>query len=362
MRHFNNNKISIILPSYNEVKNISKIIQEIQLNLKNKNFEVIIIDDNSEDNTSRSILKKFSKNKNIILVQREFNRSLIKSIKMGLQISTGEVCVVMDSDGQHSIDDFNKMLKKIKNKDIIIGVRNLKEIEFLSNSRKYLSTFFNWYLSRILNFRISDPLTGFFIFKSKLLNKKFFEIESTGFKVLLDLLYSTKNKKLKIEEHTVVFKKRKFGKTKLNISVFFSFLTQILSFNLGCIFSPPFIGFLLIGLSGFFIYFFIFLNSFYNLNINYNYSYIISAIFTTFYNFNLNNLLNYFERKKFFSLNYFSSITKYYIANIPGLIIGLNIAIILKDKFFVNLILATIAGSSIDSWFKYYVSKIWIFK
>ena len=225
-----------------------------------------------------------------------------------------------------------------------------------------MSKFFNWYIYKVLNFKINDPLTGFFVFKSKLLNKSFFKTDTTGFKILMDFLYSIKNKKIKKTEHTISFKKRKFGKSKLNFSIFFAFLTQLLSLNIGGIISSSFIGFLLIGLSGLLIYFFIFLNLFYNLNLDYSLSYITSVLITTLYNFNLNNYLNYFEKKLFLSLEYLSSLIKYYISNLPGLIIGLNIAIFLSENFFINIIIATLVGISIDSWFKYHVSKIWIFK
>ena len=76
----------------------------------------------------------------------------------------------------------------------------------------------------------------------------------------------------------------------------------------------------------------------------------------------MHNYLNYFEIQKFLSMKYFISIVKYYMINIPGLFVGLNIALILKEQFLVNIILSTLGGISVDFWLKYYLTKIWILK
>lgn len=362
MRNYEKNKISIILPTFNESRNIKEVLNDLTKLLKKSNFEIIVIDDKSNDNTAKIILHNFKKISNIILVQREISRSLIDSVKMGIQISSGEICVVMDSDGQHTTKDLIKMLKEIVNNDLVIGVRDLKNIKFLSKTRIALSTFFNWCLFSMFIHKVNDPLTGFFIFKSRLLNKKFFNTQSTGFKVLIDFLYSIKNEKIKIKEHTISFQERKFGTSKLNFAVFFSFITQLFSLNIGSVLSPSFIGFLLIGLSGMFIYLITFVNLFFIFNVNYSYSYILAVLITTLYNYNMHNYLNYFEIQKFLSMKYCISIVKYYMINLPGLFIGLNIALILKEQFLVNIILSTLGGISVDFWLKYYLTKIWILK
>ena len=156
MRNYEKNKISIILPTFNESRNIKEVLNDLTKLLKKSNFEIIVIDDKSNDSTAKIILHNFKKISNIILVQREMSRSLIDSVKMGIQISSGEICVVMDSDGQHTTKDLIKMLKEIVNNDLVIGVRDLKNIKFLSKTRIALSTFFNWCLFSMFTHKVND--------------------------------------------------------------------------------------------------------------------------------------------------------------------------------------------------------------
>ena len=78
----------------------------------------------------------------------------------------------------------------------------------------------------MLNKKVSDPMSGFFIFKKRFysLNQK--QMYKSGFKVLLNLLYSTK-KKLKIYEKKIIFKKRSKNKSKMNLNVLFHIILSI---------------------------------------------------------------------------------------------------------------------------------------
>ena len=76
---------SIILPCLNEKDNLKLLISEIHNILKNINFEIIIIDDNSEDGTEKMIAENFSKMQNLMFIKRENKiRSLGKSVLEGL--------------------------------------------------------------------------------------------------------------------------------------------------------------------------------------------------------------------------------------------------------------------------------------
>ena len=352
-------KISIIIPTLNESKNIINIIKKLLKLLKKKNFEIIIVDDDSSDGTAELILKNFSNNFKVKLIQRKGDASLIESIKLGIQISNGEYCVVMDGDGQHNAVDIPKMLPLIKTNDLVIGSRNIKKIKFLSNFRAKMSSFFNKLIFFTSKIKISDPLTGFFIFNKKILNNRFFSLKTSGFKILLDLIYTLNRKKIKVEEFKINFRKRKKGLSKLNVAVFFSFLTQLISLNLHSIISPGFVGFIIIGFFGMCLYFPFFYIFFFKLQLDYTYAYLLSSIITINLNFFLNNYLNTLVLNKI-KIKYFFSLLKYFLLNAPGLIIGVNFAIYLINNFNLNIYLITLVAISLDNWFKYYFLKIWI--
>ena len=202
MRKFIKNKVSIIIPTYNEEDNINNLIVQVLNALKNVNCEIIIVDDGSTDQTAEIILKIFEDNANVKLIQREeSSKGLLQSIKFALQTITGEYFAVMDGDGQHTPDDLLTLINELETSDFVIGVRDLKNTASISTFRRNLSKFFNKILSVMLGKVISDPLTGFFAGKISILNKKFFWIDNSGFKILLDLLFSNKGNNIKITEN-----------------------------------------------------------------------------------------------------------------------------------------------------------------
>ena len=119
------NKFSIVIPVYNEAKNLRILIPRIYQVLKNKEFELIIVDDNSTDNTTK-LLKKCKK-KNFYHIIRKSNRDLSKSCVLGFKKSKYKNIIVMDGDLQHKPSDIKKFLYvfRIKNPDIVVGTRNL---------------------------------------------------------------------------------------------------------------------------------------------------------------------------------------------------------------------------------------------
>ena len=230
MRKFIEKKISIVIPTLNEESNIIQLINEINNELSDIDYEIIIVDDGSTDATAKKILNEFKDNQSVKLIQRQHDKGLVQSIKFGLQSITGEYFVVMDGDRQHSPSNIKTLLSGLQENDLAIGVRNLKNLNVISIKRLFLSKFFNKILQLILSTKISDPLTGFFAGKVSLLNQKFFLLANSGFKVLLDLIFSNKKNKINIIEKEIKFNARVEGTSKLNAHVGFSFITQILSY------------------------------------------------------------------------------------------------------------------------------------
>ena len=98
-------KFTIVIPVYNEAKNLQILIPRIFKVLKNIKFELIIVDDNSNDDTSK-ILKKFKKNFHHLV--RKKKRDLSKSCIDGFKKAKYKDIVVMDGDLQHKPSDLKK--------------------------------------------------------------------------------------------------------------------------------------------------------------------------------------------------------------------------------------------------------------
>ena len=222
------NKFTIVIPVYNEAKNLKILIPEIYRELKNKKFEIIIVDDNSNDMTVK-ILKKFKK-KNFRHLIRKNKRDLSKSCILGFKKSKYSNIIVMDGDLQHKPKDIKKFLDifhKIR-PDFIVGTRDLFK------NKKHNLNIFRLFASRILilivklflGSKTSDPMSGFFMFKKKIFIKNQKKLIKKGYKILLDLLYNN-SQKIKVVDVNINFDSRAKGKSKMSAKILFYLIYMI---------------------------------------------------------------------------------------------------------------------------------------
>ena len=162
-------KYSIVLPCYNEFKNLRLLIPQLLKILKKKKYEIICVDDNSKDHTVPKLKKIFKGNNKISFILRKKNRSLGMSIKEGIKKSSGNTIIVMDTDFNHRPQDLIKMIKKFEgsNFDMICGSRFLKGGSSNTFFRHVCSLIFNLFVNIITSGTLTDNLSGFFIIKKK---------------------------------------------------------------------------------------------------------------------------------------------------------------------------------------------------
>ena len=222
-------KFTIVIPVYNEAKNLVILIPKIYRELKNTKFELIIVDDNSNDDTSE-ILKKI-KMINFQHIVRKKERDLSKSCIDGFKKARFNKIIVMDGDLQHKPSDIKKILYAFSkgNPDFVVGTRNLFK------NKDHNLNFFRLIASRILilivNFllgkKTSDPMSGFFMFKKEVFSKSQNRLIKKGYKILLDLIY-IQNQKIKVIDVDINFDSRIKGKSKMSSKILINLLSMIL--------------------------------------------------------------------------------------------------------------------------------------
>ena len=214
------NKFSIVIPVYNEAKNLRILIPRIYQVLKNEEFELIIVDDSSTDNTTK-LLKKCKK-KNFYYIIRKSNRDLSKSCVLGFKKSKYKNIIVMDGDLQHKPSDIKKFLYvfRIKSPDIVVGTRNLFKYKKhnLNAFRLFASRALILIVNLLLENKTSDPMSGFFMFKKEIFLKSEKKLINKGYKILLDLLYIS-NQKIKVYDVSIDFDSRSKGKSKMSMKI-----------------------------------------------------------------------------------------------------------------------------------------------
>ena len=221
---------SIIVPIYKEEKNISKLIHKIKKELKGKIvYELIFVDDDSRDQ-SKNIFNKYSDKNFKFYIRKNKPRDLSKSVVYGFEKSKYNNLIVMDGDLQHNPRDILKFIKVFEktNCDIVIGCRklanykkaNLNPVRFIFS--KSLNHVFNF----IFNHKISDPMSGFFLIKKEVYNKVKTKLILLGYKILIDIILSTR-KNILIKEVKINFSVRDKGFSKMRLKILLQLLVFI---------------------------------------------------------------------------------------------------------------------------------------
>lgn len=222
---------SIVIPILNEEKNINKIVNSIYYHLRKFKYEIIFIDDDSDDNSSEVLMRASNKHKNVsFFIRKKKTRDLSQSCILGFKKSKYKNILVMDGDLQHNPKYLPRMIKKFNKEklDFLVGSRNFQSAknEGLSLIRFYASKFIISIFFLLVGKKTVDPMSGFFIFKKKIYTHNKKKLFGKGYKILPDLIYSN-NHTLKIYNFFIKFETRKKGESKMSFKILFQLIMFI---------------------------------------------------------------------------------------------------------------------------------------
>ena len=213
--------ISIIIPFYNEKDNLSILVGLLVKQLKNKEFEIILVDDGSTDNFKFEIFNFYS-NINFKFIKHKKRLGKGAALKTGIENSIGETIVFMDGDLQDDPSDLPRLLEKInEGYDFVNGIREKRNDNLLV---KFYSKIVAWFLKTFLNSPYTDINCGYKAFKKDVL--KDFIFYGNNFRFFpLAVLYNG----YKVTEINVRNNKRRFGKSKFGPNKLFTGLLDTLT-------------------------------------------------------------------------------------------------------------------------------------
>ena len=207
-------KLSIIIPCYNEIKTINKIIEKIILVCPYK-FEIIVIDDFSTDG-SREALQAIDKAKIFKLILNEKNFGKGYSTNRGIQESTGEIIIIQDADLEYDPNDYPKLVEPIKkgHADVVYGSRftgsEEKRVLFYWHSlgNYILTTLSNMFT----NLNLTDMECCYKVFKSEIIKSIY--LKERRFGIEPEITAKISKKKINIYEVGIRYYGRKYADGK----------------------------------------------------------------------------------------------------------------------------------------------------
>lgn len=164
-----NGLVSVLLPTYNEAENISEIIQRVirVLDGTRIEYEILVIDDASVDNTAKVAQRELGK-KGRVIRRVSDKKSLSLSVVDGIRQGKGNIIVVMDADGSHPAELIPEFVKAVGDGyDLVVGSRYIKggRTENFPFQRKIISKV-ACFLGRAVT-DIKDNTSGFFCIRKK---------------------------------------------------------------------------------------------------------------------------------------------------------------------------------------------------
>ena len=243
--------LSVVIPTFNESYGISKILRSLHSSLMELQikFEIILVDDDSPDNTWEIAAELLEEIPELTVIRRVGAKGLATAVICGWQYSNGRLLGVMDGDGQHPVEVVKDLFTVFsdKNNEVAIASRYLPHggIKKWSLSRRLLSrgaqTLGQLLLPGAIG-TINDPMSGFFIVKRSIITKT--ELDPVGYKILLEIL--ARSQANKIQEVPYVFLERSSGKSKVAISHYSSYLRHLLRLRIQPLRSRALVRYLLV--------------------------------------------------------------------------------------------------------------------
>tara|TARA_B100001057_G_C22782890_1_gene924373 strand:- start:413 stop:1102 length:690 start_codon:yes stop_codon:yes gene_type:complete len=208
------NKLSIIVPCYNEEKTILLVINEIKQNSVG-NYEVIIVDDGSTDDT-KSILESINQ-ENIKIVYHDQNFGKGKAIRTGIEECTGDIILIQDADMEYSPKDYPVLLRPFNEAgaDVVYGSRFMGGAGYVR-----LHFYFHYIANKLLthfcnlftNLNMTDMETGYKVFKSDVI--KSINLRENSFGIEPEITVKLAKKNFKFYEVAVSYKGRSYAEGK----------------------------------------------------------------------------------------------------------------------------------------------------
>lgn len=235
--------VLVIIPTYNEIENISAIIDAVMA--LPDNFDLLVIDDASPDGTQQAVREKIAAYPGRVFMEcREGKLGLGTAYIHGFKwaLARGYQYVIeMDADFSHNPNDLPRLYHECKDNhaDMSIGSRYISGVNVVNwpMGRVLMSYFASVYVRLITGMSLRDSTAGFVCYSRRVLEAiDLDKIKFKGYAFQIEMKFKTHCKNFKIVEVPIIFVNRQLGTSKMNSSIFGEAVFGVIQLKLASLF------------------------------------------------------------------------------------------------------------------------------
>ncbi|MEN6445904.1 MAG: glycosyltransferase family 2 protein [Candidatus Cloacimonas sp.] len=226
--------VTVIVPTYNEEGSIPLFFPKLADFCQKRSWKLIIVNDCSTDFTAK-LLEDYSERENIQIIRHKVNKGYGAAIKTGIKEAKTDLCLTIDADGQHTLEDMDKLYRRIilEDADMVMGSRKgQKSVTAFKGFGKWIIRTF---AKLMMPVKIYDLNTGMRIFQTELAQQVIHQCpDGMSFSDTFTLIFI--NYKHFVLEEPITILPRTTGKSKTHLKTAFETLMEII--NIIVMFSP----------------------------------------------------------------------------------------------------------------------------
>jgi dolichol-phosphate mannosyltransferase len=352
-------ELTVVVPTYKERPNVPILLERIKAVLSDTAWEVLYVDDHSPDGTADAVRATAVTDRRIRVIERIGRRGLSSACVEGMMASAAPYIAVMDADLQHDESVLPQMLHKIKTEklDVVIASRRMTggSMGDFAKERVKLSEVGSRISQLICRCDVTDAMSGFFVVEAKFFRALVPRLTGSGFKILVDILASSRTVP-HVGEVPYRFRNRELGESKLDVNVQLEYIFLIIDKLVGNWIPTRFALFVLVGALGVLVHLAVLAPLYLNHRHHFPQAQLIATIVAMTFNFLLNNLVTFRDRK-LRGWRLLTGLLTFYTACSLGAVMNLAFSNMLIQQG-IPWYLAGISGSGISSVWNYGVNTV----
>jgi dolichol-phosphate mannosyltransferase len=357
-------ELSVVVPTYKESANVPRLVELLDVALRGIAWEVVFVDDDSPDGTSRVAKAIAARDPRVRCLRRVGRRGLAGACIEGMLSSSAPIVAVMDADLQHDETILPQMFAAIsQGADLAVGSRYVaggSSNEGLSSIRQWGSETATTLARRFLKIELSDPMSGFFMIRRDKVEAIAEHLSREGFKILLDIVASSPDR-LKTVEIPFTFRERTAGESKLDSLVTAEYLGLLFSKLSGGLVPVRFLMFLAVGASGIVVHLATLKVALHMFFTTFAWGEFAATVVAMTWNFVLNNQLTYRDRR-LTGFGFVWGLFTFYLVCSLGTIANMGVATGLFEMVETGPWVAGFAGAVMSAVFNYTVSAVFTWR